>query len=289
MKIRKKILSLLPLRLRFALRYMVQHGRFCLLLRPVRFTEKLALRIACDRRKILRDCADKIAMRNMIADRLGDKYLPSVIAIARDPESINWAALPSRFVLKGSHGSGFVLVVDDFDATDKESIAKLKSTCGCWLEIDYGKKSREWAYCGLEPKIIIEEFISNASYRDECGTPWDFKCFVFNGSCELIQVDHGRFGNHNRNLYARDWSPVESSYHYPRGQGEIPKPQELEQVLHVAEQLGSELDFVRVDLYITDAGILVGELTMTPGGGVESFSDDDMDLFLGRKWQQCLK
>jgi hypothetical protein len=60
MNIRSKILTLLPIRLRFPLRYMACHRRFSLLLFATLFTEKLMLRIAIDRRDILRQMADKL-------------------------------------------------------------------------------------------------------------------------------------------------------------------------------------------------------------------------------------
>jgi hypothetical protein len=284
---RQFILGLLPIRLRFALRYMVQHKRFTLLLRPRLFTEKLVLRIALDRRAIFRACADKCAMRDYIENKVGQKFLPDVIQKCTDPTLIDWEQLPSNFVVKASHGSGFVRIVKDFDAGDDHLKDSIIAECKEWLKVDYGKWSREWAYVGLPRVVIIEDFVE-ADYRDDDGTPWDFKCFVFGGRCEIIQVDSERFKGHRRNLYTRDWNPIDATYHFPKSNAILPKLEKLPSMIKIAEAAGYDMDFVRVDLYLSGGRVLIGELTLTPGGGGEAFSDPAVDKFLGSCWNQTL-
>jgi hypothetical protein len=283
-KIREYILSALPIRIRFALRYMASHKRFSLLMWPTTFTEKNMLRIAKDRSNLLRTCADKVAMRSYIEKKAGIECLPKALIITDDPDSINWNDLPSRFVLKGSHGSGFVKIVTDFDASDSSLIQKLLNDCRDWLEIDYGIYSREWAYIGLPRKILIEEFVESDCIGED-DVPWDFKCFVFNGKCEIIQIDTGRFTGHRRNLYSPDWRLLECTYAYPQSDSPLKRPENLTEIIKCAELAGKGIDFVRVDIYSTVSGPLVGELTMTPGGGGEKFSDLKLDYFLGSKWK----
>ena len=59
-------------------------------------------------------------------------------------------------------------------------------------------------------------------------------------------------------------------------------------MIQMAEVLSRNIDFVRVDFYDTERRPLIGELTMTPGGGVQSFSDPAIDKFLGSCWKQSL-
>jgi hypothetical protein len=289
MKIRQNILSLLPVRFRFALRYMACHRRFSLLVRPTLFTEKNMLRVALDRRNILRTCADKLTMRELIKAKAGDGFLPEILCVANDPAKIHWEKLPNRFVMKGSHGSGFVKVVEGFDAACQASVETLVDTANEWLEVDYGERSREWAYKGISRNIIIEGFI-DSDCKDKDDVPWDFKLFVFDGKCAMIQVDTGRFADHRMNLFSRSWEPFNCTYKdlYAESNKALVAPANLDEMIKVAEQVGRGIDFVRVDLYSTEAGPIVGEMTMTPGGGIEvKFTDPSLDRLLGKQWQQA--
>ncbi len=188
--LRQLLLNAMPTRLRFALRYMAVHRRFSLLLRPATFTEKNMLRIAKDRRSLLQICADKLAMRRYVEQKIGPQYLPKILCHVRDPAGIPWQSLPEWFVVKANHGSGFVSVVTNFKPSDTARIGKLAEACKRWLAMDFGKWSGEWAYVGLPRQIFIEEFIESPCH-DDIGVPWDFKFYVFDGRCAIIQVDIG--------------------------------------------------------------------------------------------------
>jgi hypothetical protein len=56
-------------------------------------------------------------------------------------------------------------------------------------------------------------------------------------------------------------------------------------MIALAEDLARGIDFVRVDLYSTPCGPLVGELTMTPWAGMRRFPDKKFDRLLGKKWK----
>ena len=51
-----------------------------------------------------------------------------------------------------------------------------------------------------------------------------------------------------------------------------------------AETLGKDLDFLRVDFYDTFAGLYFGEITTTPGSGLERFDPEAFDRYLGGRW-----
>jgi hypothetical protein len=56
-------------------------------------------------------------------------------------------------------------------------------------------------------------------------------------------------------------------------------------MIGLAEDVARGIDFVRVDLYSTPRGPLIGELTMTPRAGGRRFSDKRFNRFLGKKWK----
>jgi len=177
-------------------------------------------------------------------------------------------------------------VIKQFDPADKACIEQLIETCTAWLAIDYGKMSREWAYVDLPRSIFIEEFIeSNCMGTD--GVPWDFKFFVFDGQCAMIEVVTGRFYKHRCTLFSRDWKQFDSDNGVPVSEEPLKRPANLDALITLAERVGEGIDFVRVDVYSGKQGSLVGEMTMTPGGGNEHYSNPKLDRFLGSQWKMA--
>jgi TupA-like ATPgrasp len=52
-----------------------------------------------------------------------------------------------------------------------------------------------------------------------------------------------------------------------------------------ADKLGSELDFVRVDMYKLNGRIVFGEFTNYPGAGLDQFYPHEFDELFGSKWR----
>ena len=52
----------------------------------------------------------------------------------------------------------------------------------------------------------------------------------------------------------------------------------------MAERLGQETDFVRVDLYLLSDRVAVGELTSFPAAGDSYFDPAEYDLMFGAQW-----
>lgn len=108
---------------------------------------------------------------------------------------------------------------------------------------------------------------------------------MFSGRVHIIQVDTDRFTNHTRTLYTPDWTYIDASLKYPKG-NPVAKPEHLYDLIAAAERLGKGFDFVRVDLYsLPDRPVIFGELTFAPGSGYERFSPQKVDRWLGAKWQ----
>lgn len=57
-------------------------------------------------------------------------------------------------------------------------------------------------------------------------------------------------------------------------------------MLWIAERLGQEFTYVRVDMYEVDGQPYVGELTFTPTAGFHRFDPPETDLILGRLWRK---
>jgi glutathione synthase/RimK-type ligase-like ATP-grasp enzyme len=280
--LKSKLKSFLPDRLSdlvAAVRlYKTAHERYPRLWRPRTFNEWIAHRKVFERNPLFRTFADKCAVRQFVSSRLSRDILPKLFCVETEPERINFDSLPQRFVVKPTHGSGWVRVVHDKDSLDR---VELLQTCRKWLDSDFYAFLREPQYKGIPRRIIIEEFIDDGSGA----SPRDYKFFVFNGRVQLIQVDGDRFSGHRRSLYTRDWRDTGVRFQFERIQEPVPRPPHLELMIQIAEQLGDGLSFIRVDLYDTDRQVYFGEMTATPGGGLERFEPAEMDEKLGDLWR----
>ena len=198
------------------------------------------------------------------------------------PETIPFTRLPGKFVVKPSHGSGWVLLVADKTGMDRDAIV---ATCRDWLARSYYEQTREWVYRNIPPRIIIEEYI------DDCtdATPRDYKLFVFDGAVAMIQVDAMRFTNHRRRLYTPHWERIDALLEFDDIIGEVPPPPHLEEMVAAAARLGQGIDFVRADFYDTPQRIYFGELTTTPSCGIDTFCPSEFDRTLGARWTMRMR
>ncbi len=263
----------------FAVRsYRAAHRELPRLRDPQSFNEKVLHRILFDRRPVLTQMADKVACRSYVEARLGPGLLPVIYHITDDPRTIPLDQLPRRFVVKATHGSGWVLVVNDKATLDR---AALLRACDSWLSQSYYQKTREWAYKDIPPRLIVEEFIDDGSG----GVPRDYKLFVFDGTVAMIQVDANRFSGHQRRLYSPTWEQLPVLLSYDDIEGDVARPPHLAQMIAAAETLGEDMDFVRADFYDTPHLLCVGELTTTPECAMGDFRPKEYDLYLGQRWK----
>jgi hypothetical protein len=267
--------------------------------RPQTFTEKVRYKMLRDHRPLLVTFADKAAVRGYVAERIGTHHLPEAYGVLDDPEQLRTLALPDRFVLKPTHGSGAAIVVSPdapagatlpearwswvYRHVRPEHAAReqLVAIARHWLTRLYGQgPNREWAYGQVPRRVIVEEMLEG----EGGGIPADFKFFVFHGRCRFVQVDAGRFGGRTQDFHRPDWEHLPLSGGPPWSDPPEPRPARLSEMIALAEALGADTDFVRVDLYHLPDRIVFGELTSYPAGGDSPFHPPSFDAEFGRPW-----
>ena len=271
--------TMMPDWLVLSVRYRRRFGRFPNFLRPRTFNEKIIRRIILSRDTRLALFADKYKIREYVAARLGPAVLPALLYVTTKPASIPLADLPNRFVVKPSHGSGWVQVVPDKAKLDEHALVQ---TCERWLALNYYDVTKERAYREVEPRIMIEELIDDGTGL----APADYKFHVFNGRVELILLIMGRLSNKSHSFLDRSWQLVDVSVQsIPKMLTQPPPPPHLAEMIKAAELLGRDIDFVRVDFYDTADRFVFGEMTSTPGSGMDPFVPDSFDISLGKFWR----
>jgi len=242
--------------------------------RPVTFNDKI---IYLKRNKIYADCqkyADKIAVRDYVADVLGDEYLVPLIAVWRNAKEISLEGMPDRFVMKMNHGSGMNIFCADKRTFDLERATLLLNK---WANIDYFEIGKEWQYRGISPRIMAEEML----WPDDGSELKDFKIFCFHGEPRFIQVDINRYTNHTRNFYDLAWNKLPFTILYPSCACIVEKPKMLDDMLHAATKLSQPFIFARIDLYNTNNQVFFGEITFGQGGGFEPIKPRKYARILG--------
>lgn len=115
--------------------------------------------------------------------------------------------------------------------------------------------------------------------------PEDYRFFVYHGRVHFLQVDFVRFEGYTGNSYDREWNLLPVRVKYPPSAKPVPKPAKLDQMTEIAEKIGARSDFARVDLYAPPEGILFGEVTFYPEGGIQAFTPKEWDYKFGEPWE----
>ena len=281
-KIRKLILdmlSFLPDSIMLPLQYRIKLGRKLNLRNPERFTEKLQWYKRFYRNPIMHRCVDKYNVRSYVREKGLEHILVPLIAKYNSVDEIDLDSLPNQFIIKTTNGGGGLNVII---CKDKSQITadEIRNKLGYNNKpIRSNSMGREWAYYGLQPGIIIEQLLINRD-NPEAGIN-DYKILCYNGCAKFIIVDVDRYIGHKRNIYDCEWNNLHISSDCPPADREIAKPDNLKEMLKIAEKLSEDFPFVRVDLYSVDDKVYFGELTFYPWSGYVQFNPDYADYQFG--------
>lgn len=246
---------------------------------PKTLNEKLQWIKLYDHRPEYTMMVDKYAVREYIKKELGEEYLIPLLGVWEDPEQIDFDALPEQFVLKCNHNSGVGMCI--CKDKSKLDIAKVKRNLQKGLQQNYYLSGREWPYKNVKPCIIAEKYMTDSSDVDVFT---DYKFYCFDGHVDSVLCCVGRSeGNVRFYYFDKNWELQD----YLAGEYDeeeahsIPKPEQLEQMLHMAQKLSKGIPHVRVDLYISCDKIYFGELTFFTQSGFDTDISYKADLHWG--------
>ena len=258
---------------------------------PRTLNEKLQWLKLHDRKPEYTTMVDKYAAKQWVADRIGEQYIVPTLGVWDHFDDIDFDALPDQFVLKCTHDSGSVVIVRDKAQMDK-AVAREKLESG--LAKNWFYAAREWAYKDVPPRIIIEKYLvdeagveSNGHKEGSGSGLTEYKLFCFSGKPRVILVCKGvAHGDGRTNDYCdMDFCRLPFTSLYPNSEGELKAPEQYEEMLWVARELSAGVPQLRVDMYIVNGQVYVGELTFYHNAGMSAFDPPEWDTKLG-SWIQ---
>tara|TARA_B110000967_G_scaffold14789_1_gene14147 strand:- start:420 stop:1295 length:876 start_codon:yes stop_codon:yes gene_type:complete len=255
--------------------YKSKNNRVLNIKNPTEFTEKLQWLKFFKYTEAYKDYVDKYEIRAYVKDKIGDSYLNDFIAIYNHVDEINLDDLPNQFALKGTHGSGYNVIVKDKNSLDwKDAKSKLNT----FMSLNYYDRYRERIYKDVKPRILAEKYLDQLD-NDHI---LDYKFYCIHGKPACIWVKTYDNGKHRNCYYDLNWnrmSPDTNNVDYLSK--EVPKPDNLEELLSVSEKLANDFIFVRVDLYSIENKIYFGELTFFPWAANKRLTVERLNKELG--------
>ena len=241
--------------------------------RPTTFNERLhALKLA-PHDPLLPLLADKVRVKDWVAERVGrDVLIPTLWSGKVLPAQ---APCDTPFVVKANHSSGWNAFIRE---RDDAAWQRLRETSVTWLQDDWHPYLHEWWYNDIERLLLIEPMIGENLN--------DYKFFCFSGKVRAVQVDAGRFTDHQRSFFDADWKLLPFAFSYPPIDGAVPPPRHLARMIELAETLSAGFAFARIDFYDLEAGPRFGEITFAPEAGFGRFMPRSADRMLGEWWEE---
>lgn len=246
----------------------------CNLASPSTWNEKLMWLKLFEDDHLKTQCSDKVQVRNYIASLGYEHILVNCLAVYEEASAIDFDQLPTEFMLKCSHGSGFNIVCTNKELLNvQEVVQKLTK----WQQTNYAYKNCEPHYHSIPARIVAEQILQR-----DANKPFEYLFHCFHGKVQLIEVVLEREDGENDFVtYTASWEPALFNETTVNLSKPIPRPEKLAEMLEIATALSHSFTYVRVDLYDAVDAVYFGELTFTPDACLDDDFFEEARLQLG--------
>lgn len=241
---------------------------------PKAFTEKLQWLKLYDRIPRYTVMVDKYEAKKYIAETVGEKYVIPTLGVWHDAEEIDFEELPDQFVLKCTHDSGSVEVCANKALFDKKAaVMRLRNR----LKKNYYYRGREWPYKNVKPRIVAEMYLEDTA--EDALTDYKFFCFGGKARVMYISKDHG--ANPRTDFFDMEFNHLPIKVRDPNADIPPKKPKQFEKMKQLAEILSKDIPHLRVDFYIVNDRLYIGELTFYHMSGFAKITPHEWDICMG--------
>jgi len=244
---------------------------------PQTFNEKLNWMKLYYRFPTLTNLVDKHEVKLIVSNLIGADFVIPEIGVYDNWGDVNFDKIAEPFVIKTTHSSGVIVLVNDKSAINWRSIKKkIKKS----LRHNYFYRNREWPYKDIKPRILIEKLIKDPV---EVNLPV-FKFFCFSGEPFIVQtIKNDKTSYETIDYFDMGWNRLELSQNFANSDIPLPKPSNFEEMKRIAKKLAGTHPFIRVDLYSVGGKIYFSEYTFFSDAGYTKFHPENWDLLLGEK------
>ncbi len=245
---------------------------------PEKFSEKIQWLKLHDRKELYHHLVDKYEVKQIVSEIIGEQYIIKTLGVWDNYDDLDINQLPEQFVLKCTHDSASIVICRNKQRFDKQEYAWKYNNV--YMKRDYYHyENKQWAYKGIKPRIIAEEFIEDDKF--DCLA--DYKLYCFGGVALCVYVTINRFTNLSVSMYDMEWNKMPFEHVHENLGEAIPKPVNLLLMKELAEKIARYVDnpFVRIDFYETKGQVYFGEVTFYPEGGMGMFRPEEWDYTLG--------
>lgn len=282
-KLGKIVLSPLPWPIQDAFYFYHTNGHFPAIRKPRTFSEKVLHRKHFANQEVYSQLADKFLVRRYVAEKIGERFSTQLLFETTEPDQLMTMADWTNIAIKPNHGAGMVRLIGNQPPSHEEKLEIIEE-CKAWLCVDYSKAAREIHYKFIERRILVEKLLG-----DGVKPPTDYKFHCFRTQDKqlnyVLLVINDRFSaTPSRGYYLNSLERCVVSY----GGGNHSIPSEdipfLQQALQLNPLLIAELEYVRVDWYVDSGKLYFGELTFTPGAGLDNAFGRELEEIMGEMW-----
>ena len=231
---------------------------------------------------------DKYEVRKHI-ESLGLKdILTECYGVWDRAEDIDFDKLPDKFVLKCTHDCGSTIIIRDKIKMDMQSVVDFLNR---HVSVRYGYDSCEPHYTSIKPRIMAESLIemdNTDEFSSETTVDHKIRCIdgkvQYDMVCYDRNLESGSGGSKTiYDLYdIHTWQPMR---HYLADRDakyrNVPRPQNLERMIEIAEIIAKGYPQVRVDLYNVKGKIYFGEMTFFAFSGMNNHFTKKFQRMIG--------
>ena len=255
--------------------YWLSMGKRLNLKAPKTFNEKLQWLKLYNREPKYTIMVDKVKAKEWVANIIGKEHIIPTLGVWNNPEDIDFSTLPNQFVLKCNHNSGLGMCI----CLNKNNlnIEKVKAKLQKGLQQNFYMTNREWPYKNVPRKILAEKFM-----QDSSNSPLtDYKFFCFNGEPYMMYVSHDNAEHTTTDFFDMDYNHLSLRMKDPNSTNPPSCPKEFEEMKSYAKKLSKDIPHLRVDFYIINHTVYVGELTFFHNSGLTPMYPKEWEYKLG--------
>jgi hypothetical protein len=235
------------------------------LARPETYNEKIQWLKLYNETPLMIKCGDKYGVRGYVEEKGCGELLNELYGLYASADEIDFSVLPQKFVLKITNACGYNIICDKGDLDEGQVCNQLKK----WQKQPFGLETAEPHYSKMRSRIICERFLVDAA----TGSLNDYRVHCLNGEpVYMAATRQKQAGQPYRTLrfdFKKDLIALPGETDVGQGLMDMLPSDEMLAELHAyAKILSAGIKLVRIDFYIVDGKVYLGEMTFTPGAGL---------------------